>query len=321
MLSKFKASHNRVENVGDRPMKRRAHVWVALTLCLLAVTESHTQTFKKNVPEPQVPHILGKLTTAKKTLSVFGQLITYYEAGRGRTLVLLAQLGWDSHMWSQNMPALAQNYHVIAIDLIGTGESAKPQIDYKMDTWTDFIAEFLRLKGIRKATMVGSVMGGALAVQFALDHPEMSEGFVCAASNSGPGQHQGGKQPANWPSLAGIRRTLMASFYDKSLVTDEVVRQRFEYRLRIDDGYTIQRHLSDHRAPYSVQELSTIKVPALFVWCRQDEITPLKWGEDYAAAVAGAQLVVIDGCGHYPNIEKPGEFNRAVLSFLKNQKP
>jgi Alpha/beta hydrolase family len=57
-------------------------------------------------------------------------------------------------------------------------------------------------------------------------------------------------------------------------------------------------------------------VPALFVWCREDEITPLKWGEDYAAAVPGAQLAVIEGCGHLPNLEKPEAFNRAVIEFL-----
>lgn len=269
----------------------------------------------------QRPNLLFKLAAPKKTISVFGQPIVYYEAGRGRTLVLLAQLGWDSHMWAQNMPALAANYHVIAIDLLGTGESAKPHIEYKMDTWTDFIAEVLRVKGIPKATVVGSVMGGALAVQFALDHPEMSEGLVCAASNSGPGRHEGGGRPANWPSLAGVRRTMMESFYDKSLVTNEFVRSRFEYRLRADDGYTIERHLSDHRAPYSVQELSAVRVPALFVWCRQDEITPLKWGEDYAAAVPGAELAVIDGCGHFPNLERPREFNQVVIDFLKKKAP
>ena len=208
---------------------------------------------------------------------MFGQRIVYYEAGRGKTLVLLANLGWDSQMWAQNMPALARNHRVIAIDLIGTGASAKPHIDYKMDTWTDFIAEFLRQKGVRKATIIGAVMGGALAVQFALDHPEMSEALVCAASNSGPGNHQGAQQGSGpWPSLEGVRRGLMATLYDKSLVTDELVRSRFEYRLKTDDGYTIERHLSDHRAPYSVQELSAIRVPALFVWCRQDQITPLK---------------------------------------------
>jgi len=112
----------------------------------------------------------------------------------------------------------------------------------------------------------------------------------------------------------------MAAFYNKSLITDDVVRARFEYRLRADDGYTIQRHLSDHRPPYSVQELSAIRVPALFVWCREDEITPLKWGEDFAAAVPGARLSVLNGCGHFPNLEKPNDFNQAVLEFLRQLK-
>jgi pimeloyl-ACP methyl ester carboxylesterase len=267
------------------------------------------------------PDILGKLKVAQRTISVFGQQIAYYEAGRGKTVLLLPNLTWDSHAWSQNLPAIAAKYHVIALDLPGTGESAKPHIEYKMDTWTDFMAEFLRLRGIRKATIVGAVMGGALAVQFALDYPEMSEGFVCAASSSGPGKHDGGMRPENWPSLAGTKRSLLASFHDKSVVTDALVRARFEARLRTDDGYTVARHLADHRAPYSVEELSKIGVPALFVWCREDEITPLKWGEDYAAAVPGARLAVLDGCGHLPNLEKPEPFNKAVIDFLDRQRP
>jgi pimeloyl-ACP methyl ester carboxylesterase len=265
------------------------------------------------------PDILGKLAAPAQAISVFGQRIVYYEAGHGKTLVLLCNLGWDSNAWSQNMAELARDHRVIALDLIGTGKSAKPLIDYKMDTWTDFIAEFLRLKGIQKATIVGAVMGGALAVQFALDHPEMSEGIVCAASNSGPGKHEGGFSQLFGPSLAGVRKGLLAAFYDKSLITDDLVRARYEYRLQSGDGYTVQRHLSDHREPYKPDELSVIRVPALFVWCREDEITPLSWGQDYAAAVPGARLTVIEGCGHLPNLEKPQEFNRAVREFLSDQ--
>ena len=261
---------------------------------------------------------MGKLRVPRATTLVFGQSISYYEAGRGRTLVLLCNLGWDSHAWSQNLPELAKNYHVIALDLLGTGDSAKPLIDYKMDTWTDFIAEFLRLKGIPKATVIGAVMGGALAVQFALDYPDISEGIVCAASNSGPGKHEGAVNVAGGPSLAGVRRGLESAFYDDSLVTEALVRARFEQRLRSGDGYTVQRHLSDHRAPYSVEELSRIKVPALFVWCREDEITPLSWGEAYAAGVPGAKLAVIDRCGHLPNLEQPQAFNKVVLDFLQS---
>ena len=71
---------------------------------------------------------------------------------------------------------------------------------------------------------------------------------------------------------------------------------------------------------YSVEELSAIRVPALFVWSREDEITPLKWGEDFAAAVPGARLAVLSGCGHLPNLEKPHDFNQAVRGFLQDSR-
>ena len=57
-------------------------------------------------------------------------------------------------------------------------------------------------------------------------------------------------------------------------------------------------------------------VPVLFVWCREDRVTPLKWGEDYAAAVRGAKLVIVEKCGHFANIEQPEAFNAAVIEFL-----
>src|SRR5262249_8938498 len=269
---------------------------------------------------PQSP-LIGKLDVPQKQLTVFGLRTTYYEAGSGRTLILLANLGWDAHFWFRNFGELAKSSHVIALDLVGQGGSEKPMIDYKMQTWTDWIAEFMRLKGIRKATVGGAVMGGALGVQFALDHPELSEGIIVAASNTGPG-HPAVKIAPEIPStLSAVRRENERYFYDKSLVTDEFVRARFAYRLEANDGYVILRHLSDHRDPYSVEELSRMHVPALVIWCNQDEVTPLSWGRAYAAAIPGAQLVTIDGCGHYPNLERPHQFNEAVNSFLRNGAP
>ena len=303
-------------------------------IAILALSMTALVTAGAARPQPQAqrlpngPRILGTLRVPPRTISVFGQRIVYYEAGRGRPLILLANLSWDSHAWFQNFSELARHYHVIAVDLLGIGQSAKPLLDYKMETWTDFVAEFMRLKHIPKATVGGTEMGGALAVQFALDHPELSEGVIVAASNTGPGKHEKPerhdasiKGASLSYSLAGVRQSLLHRFYNKSLVTDDVVRARFAYGLHANDGYVIQRHLGDHREPYSKEELSRIRVPALFIWCRQDEITPLSWGEDYAAAVAGAHLAVLEGCGHYPNIEKPREFNQAVLEFLNKSLP
>ena len=296
-----------------------------VALCIGTLATAAAAQAQRSLPRSPM---VGTLSVPRRVIPVFGQRIVYYEAGRGRPLILLANLGSDSNAWSQNFPDLARHYRVIAVDLVGMGQSDKPLLDYKMETWTDFIAEFMRLKKIPKATVGGAVMGGALAVQFALDHPELSEGVICAASNSGPGKHEkpekpdgGVKIPSSSFSLAGVRRGLLNQYYNKSLVTDEVVRARFEERLRANDGYTIQRHLSDHREPYSKEELSRINVPTLFIWCRQDQVTPLSWGEDYAAAVANARLAVLDRCGHFPNIEKPKEFNQAVIEFLNQRLP
>jgi 2-hydroxy-6-oxonona-2,4-dienedioate hydrolase len=266
------------------------------------------------------PNFLARLPVPVQYVRVFGQRLAYYEAGpaAARTVVLIPSLGWDSHAWAQNFAHLAQTFHVIAVDPLGLGLSDKPLIDYKMETWTDSFAELLRLKGIPRAAFVGAVMGGALAVQMAMDYPDRVSAIVVAASNSGPGAHEGGPRgpPAYAPSLAGTRANLLDSFYDSALVTDAVVRARLAYRLGAGDGYTVQRHLSDHRVPYTPAELARVTVPALFVWCREDRITPPSWGEDFARALPRGKLVVLDRCGHFPNIEQPGAFNRAVAEFL-----
>lgn len=263
--------------------------------------------------------LLDTLRAPVRYARVFGQRIAYYESGPpgAPTLILIPNLGWDSHAWEQNVPELARRYHVVAIDPLGLGRSDKPLVEYKMDTWTDTFDEFMRVRGIARATFVGAVMGGALAVQMALDHPERVEAIVVAGSNSGPGPHEGGaRPPPSGPSLAGTRASMLENFHDSALVTDEVVRARLAYRLGASDGYTIQRHLADHRVPYTPAELARIQVPALFVWCREDRVTPLSWGEDYARALPQGKLVVIDGCGHFPNLEQPAAFDRAVLEFL-----
>jgi pimeloyl-ACP methyl ester carboxylesterase len=269
---------------------------------------------------PTRANLLDTLKLPVRMERVFGQRIAYYETGpvAAPALVLIPSLTWDAHAWAQNVPELSRSFRVIVIDPLGTGRSDKPMIDYKMDTWTDTFAEFLRVKGIQRAAFVGAVMGGALAVQMALDYPTMVSSIVVAASNSGPGPHEGGaRSPMYGPSLKGVRASLREAFFDSTLVTPEVVRARFARRLSANDGYTIQRHVADHRPRYTIEELRNITIPALFVWCREDVTTPLSWGEDFAKALPRGRLHVIEKCGHYPNIEKPAEFNQAVMNFLR----
>jgi pimeloyl-ACP methyl ester carboxylesterase len=109
---------------------------------------------------------------------------------------------------------------------------------------------------------------------------------------------------------------LLREFDDDSLVDDALVRSRYETRLRLNDGYTISRHLADHRQPYSVEELSRVSTPALVLWCEHDEVTPLAWGRAYADALKGSRFVVMKACGRVPNLERPEEYNATVRAFL-----
>jgi len=295
-----------------------AIMWVYLTFaatCMLAGSAAQAQG--------QGHFGLSRLQQNVQIERVFGQRMAFYEAGvqfRGKepTIILVPHLGWDAHMYAPNLPALAARYHVIAIDPIGFGLPDKPLVDYRMDTWSDTIAEFARRRGLTRIVVGGIAMGGALGVQTALDYPNFVAGIIVAGSNSGPGDHKGAVPRTGQysPSLSGVRSYFIDHFYDDSRVSDELVRERLEFRLRTNDGYAMQRHLANHRPPYTTQELARIKVPALLPWCREDTITPLLWGEDFAHALPRGTLAVLNECGHLSNIEQPDQFNAAVLSFM-----
>lgn len=288
----------------------------AATTSICIACSLNTQATDVEVPA----NIADTLRVPVRFDSVGGYRIAYYESGpaNGTVVVLVPTLRWSAHSWAQTLPVLADEYRVIAIDPLGTGKSDKPRIAYKMNTWTESFAQFLRGKNIDRAVFVGTEMGGALAVQMALDYPQHVRGIVVAASNSGPGVHEGGAtRSLGGQTPEGTRTGLLQEFFDSTLITNSVVLQVLQRRLTAGDRYTIQNHLADHRPPYTADELSKLRTPALFVWCREDRITPPAWGRDFAAAVPGADFHLIERCGHYPNLERPGRFNAAVLHFLR----
>ena len=114
----------------------------------------------------------------EKVAAVYGQNIHYFEVGRGPTVILLHGLGGAKEFWLANIGALASKYHVYAIDQIGFGQSDKPLIDYKIATFADFLHGFMQTEKIAKATLVGNSLGGWIATDFAVQHPEMVDKLV-----------------------------------------------------------------------------------------------------------------------------------------------
>ncbi len=257
-----------------------------------------------------------------KTILVFGQTIHYWDVGSGPVLVLVHGLGSSKDGdWGRVVAPLSKKYRVIAMDQIGFGRSDKPLIDYKIQTYVDFLNEFLRSLKVEKASFMGESLGGWISALYAAEisggaHLVPVEKLVLVDA---AGLQQAKPIPNLNPStLADMRKLLEAVFYDTSWVTDEVLQKSFTDKLAKHDGYTVHAILSNPSlaAERLDDRLAQIHVPTLVVWGKQDTLLPITSGERYAAGIAGAKLVSFDQCGHVPPVEKTAEFVPVVEAFL-----
>lgn len=257
----------------------------------------------------------------ERTIPVFGETIHYWDVGSGPIVVLLHGLGDRKESWLPVIPALSRKYRVIAPDQIGFGKSAKPLLDYNMQTYVDFLNEFLHDLKIQKATLVGESLGGWIAGLYAVEsssdtHLVPLEKLVLVDA---AGLKQNKPIPdLNPSSLASMRHVMEMVFYDTSWLTDERLHQIFTDKLSQQDGYTVHAivanpELNSERLD---ERLGEIHVPTLVMWGKQDQLLPVESGERYANGIAGAKLVTFDKCGHVPADEHTQEWLTAIGDFL-----
>ncbi len=257
-----------------------------------------------------------------KEAVVFGQKIQYADSGSGPVVVLLHGLGGNSTNWVFNAPALSQKFRVIVPDQVGFGRSDKPLINYRVATYVDFLDKLLSELKVERATLVGNSMGGWVAASYALKYPAKVERLVLvdAAGFAPPKEFDLSTLSGLNPSTRDeMKRLTNLVFFNPLLKTDAAVDMLLAQRMSAGDGYTIQRLVeSIHRSEDMLDgKLSAIKQPVLIIWGREDGLTPLaREGERFKREIPHAQLVVFDGCGHVPQVEKAAEFNAAVLKFL-----
>ena len=256
-----------------------------------------------------------------KTITVFGQAIHYFDMGSGPVVVLLHGLGSRKDDWLPVLEPMAQKYRLLVPDQIGFGKSDKPLLDYSIQTYVDFLNEFLRQLKVEKASLVGESLGGWIAALYVAEigggaHLIPVEKLVLVDA---AGLKQDKPIPdLNPSSLAAMRGMMEAVFYDTSWLSEDALRKVFTDKLAAHDGYTVRSILGNPGlgAERLDERLASIKVPTLVTWGKQDKLLPIASGERYAAGIAGAKLVSFDKCGHVPAVEKTEEFLEAVTAFL-----
>jgi triacylglycerol lipase len=273
-------------------------------------------------PESQLP--------ARHSVRVYGQKIVYYDVGSGPAIVLVHGFGSEARFdWGNVLLPMSKRHRVIALDQIGFGASDKPFIDYSIQTYVDFLGEFLRAINVHEFTLAGESLGGWISALYTIESlaPANSGGQALArparlvlSDAAGMSTEHITSQSMPIP-IAGTfadAHGVAIVFHDKSRVTDDFVREAWEMKMKANDGFT-ERSIwsSPHIASEGVKDrIASISVPTLVVWGGNDELVPLEQGRAYATGIPGAKLTVVPDCGHAPAIEKPREFLAAVLPFI-----
>jgi pimeloyl-ACP methyl ester carboxylesterase len=271
-----------------------------------------------------------------KYLELHGDRVAYQDEGTGDALLLIHGMAGSSEAWRAVIPQLSRRYRVIAPDLLGHGQSAKPRGDYSLGAFAVWLRDLLDELDISRATVVGQSLGGGVAMQFVYQHPDRCERLILISSGglgpdvgwtlrmlSAPGAElilpliaprqvlSAGNKLRSWFSTAGIQSPRGAEMWSAySSLSDGETRQAFLRTLR---------SVVDHRGQ-AVSALNrlhmTADLPTMVIWGDQDRIIPVEHGIAVAEARAGSRLEVLPGVGHFPHVERPGDVADLIEDFI-----
>ncbi len=245
----------------------------------------------------------------------------YLSAGEGFPVILLHGAIGGAVTWYPSIGAMSKCFNVIAPDIVGYGESDKPDASYDRPYFSNWLKDFLLSLNISKAHIVGLSQGGAIALQFVLDNPEMVDKLVLVDAAA-----LGAK-----PSLASIFGILWLNsfpssranrFYSRCVLYNPDCRdpRHGQYSIEVIKGKGGKKAFRQGKGAAAStipdESLRQIQNPTLIVWGENDKLFTIDHGEAAAKVIPDSKLFRIKEAGHLPLMDQPEIFNKAVLEFL-----
>ncbi|MDM4719415.1 alpha/beta fold hydrolase [Micromonospora sp. WMMA1363] len=281
-------------------------------------------------------------TSTSRSTRVGDSLVHYHDAGTagGTPIVLLHGGGPGASAWSNfggNVPVLASRFRVLAVDQPGFGRSDAAGVAGHFFTYAaDTLAGLLDGLGVDRVHLIGNSLGGGTAVRFALRHPDRADRLVLMGPGGlslnvfAPEPTEGVRRLVEFAAPPGPSREKLVAFlrtlvYDQSLVTDELVDERWAMA---NDPAALRAMASmgaSFRDPTLVEEgllwreAHRLRNEVLLVWGREDRVNPLDGALVALKLIPRARLHVFGGCGHWAQLERFDEFNRLVIGFLPGE--
>jgi len=271
---------------------------------------------------------------ADRFVRVGEQLVHTEQMGAGEPVILLHGFGGSTYSWRKILPEIARSHRVVAIDLNGFGFTQRPKDagSYTREGQERLVLGVLDALGIERAHVFGHSYGGGLSLFIASRHPERFLSLVLVDSSAPTYANDRRSRAAALRPLSAffvrtvalrprmIRKALLHSYWDDSLVTPELVQAYFD-RLRIegvaDAYYGLTAPARDPGPPVVLEKIA---IPTLVLWGAHDELISPAAGRRAAERMPDARFVLIENSGHVPMEETPGEVLREALPFLESHR-
>lgn len=260
-----------------------------------------------------------------------GDIKTHFlEAGSGPDLILLhgGEYGASAEItWRHNIEALARNFHVIAPDTLGWGETDKVySFSDPAGLRIKHLQRLLETLGVGKAFFVGNSAGGGLILRGAVRQPPplQIQKMVTICGNASVFKTTSQADLENYtPSMENMKKIVALLYHDPKWHSEENVRERYESSTvpgawealsaaRLRSPVHQVRTTTDE----FVKQLSQLKIPLLIMSCEHDPLNQRDWDVNFQKIVPGSKVHRFRHSAHEPQIEESEEFNRVLVEFL-----
>lgn len=273
----------------------------------------------------------------EKYTNVNGHRIRYLEGGKAGiapghdagdaehrndgTVILLHGLGASAERWSGVWPILEKRYRVLVPDMIGFGLSDKPQVEYTPEFFSEFLDGFIRTTCNRRVCLVGSSLGGLVAVYYTAVHPASVHKLVLV-SPAGMIRRPTSAfnlymRAAMYPSVSTAAEAFEA-MEASGEKTDANLVEGFVTRMKMPNSkYTFMSAiLGMKNAPRLSSMLQAINNHTLVIWGSEDPVIPIRYGGYFASAIRNCTFFRMSKCGHTPYVQQPEVFTDKLIEFF-----
>ena len=254
----------------------------------------------------------------------------------GVPIVLLHGSNADLHTWQPWVERLAKTHRVIRFDQRGHGLTGPaPDGDYSRKAFAADVERVADALELDRFVLAGNSMGGGIALEYALAHPDRLAGLVLVDAGGAPQTEKAkgniGFTLARMPGTAWLMRSitprslieksLRQSVTNKAVVTDAAVDRYWELLRYPGNRQATATRFATPQTSFTEAQLAGLKVPTLIIWGERDPLIPLSSGRWLAQHIPGARIEVLPGIGHIPMEEAPEASARLLETWLTAQTP